>query len=89
MHVFHALGIFPIAVISVWFEMVTYLRKGKEPKKERLGSLEPSVGYLFSCSNLFYFLLPANLSSTEINTIDSIQRGRNVSLLCIAVPSWN
>lgn len=43
----------------------------------------------FSCSNPFCFLLPANLSSTEINTIDSIRRGRNVSLLCIAVPCWN
>lgn len=56
MHIFQALGIFSIAVISVWFETVTYLRKGKEPNKERLGSLEPSVfGNLLAVPTLFVF----------------------------------
>lgn len=39
-------------MISIWFETVTYLRKGREPKKERLGSLEPSVGYFLAVATL-------------------------------------
>lgn len=64
-------------------------QEGERTQEGKAGKPGTKCWLFFSCSNPFCFLLPANLSSIEINNIDSIQRGMNVSLLCIAVPSRN